>query len=155
MKIFLIIMLILATLFLFAESGPQNPGTLKQRNHNTITTPRDGGNVMFASNEEPTASSLSIKKSATAENADVALPQKSQHTKLSVYPNAKDGEILVQAEKDADISELYIQIYNNTGERVYYSKLETHLQKVNMSNYLSGKYLIEVGGQTYRMMVIQ
>lgn len=162
MKIFLVVILILMSIYLFSENGPQMKYNVRTMNHDpqlsTNTLPSRAG-MLFASHDMiannftskvPTPASTPAEAVAPAE-----LNQQPVHTGLTVYPNADEALLWVMADEKQDINGLDIQVFNSAGKRVYYSKMESKSQKVDLCCYENGKYVVKVGGQSYRLMLIQ
>lgn len=159
MKTFLTSLFILATIYLFAESNPTEE-------FNTITKDAYKVNLqnpktklpakpeqLFAINNAP-APYVPVKQpvTATVTNESAPTARVSSKEKIRIYPNARDGELWV--ETDGSLNGTDIEIYNNAGQPVYKTKLAESFHKVDLCSYQNGKYLIKVGAQTYRLMVI-
>jgi hypothetical protein len=147
-KLVFLLLLVLVTIFLFAGSGPVNSSQQKRQLPSRT-------NLMFALTNL-TASSLPVAPPAEK----VVLPEmpKAQAPvhKLRLVPKDDEAELWIQAESAQENQNegQELQIYNSAGERVYYTKLKSNLQKVNLCNYKGGKYVIKVGEETFSMMII-
>ncbi len=72
----------------------------------------------------------------TVRNAEVALKNN-----FNVYPNPVNDVINLDLNFDENVT---VKIYNTLGQTLYSSNLTSNNQKINISNYRTGIYLLEV-----------
>ncbi|MFN8283960.1 MAG: M64 family metallopeptidase [Chitinophagales bacterium] len=79
--------------------------------------------------------------------------QETEVKNIIIYPNPARSEIWLKTDMDiAENKEVKIQLLNYLGEKIYDTSLNENLQKINLSDYLSGLYFLQIGHKTYKII---
>lgn len=73
---------------------------------------------------------------------------------VRMFPNTTEDELWVQVDKNTYTSEdLNLEIYNDSGEIIYNSKVEENLHKVNVCDFSAGTFLIRLGDNVQKLVI--
>ncbi len=72
---------------------------------------------------------------------------------IIVYPNPAKNEIWLKSDLDIDFNKtVKIQLLNYLGEKIFDTTLNENLQKINLSDYSSGLYFLQIDHKTYKVI---
>jgi hypothetical protein len=151
-KLVFVLLLILITIYLFAGSGTKSSlhhvGEGKGYTQSPVSISDNTSMFTDRSSVNPVSGNMPTPVAA-------AEPASHANCKLSLLPTENDVELWILSQLDNEkIIGMELQMFNSTGERVYYSKFQSDTEKISLSNYKSGKYTIKVGDQVYSIMII-
>jgi hypothetical protein len=67
-----------------------------------------------------------------------------------VYPNPAKNEFWIKSVQNRNTdTELTLDLFNITGEKIYSSVMKDNVQQVDVSNYQAGMYFIKIGTKKY------
>ena len=70
-----------------------------------------------------------------------------------VYPNPAKNEFWIKSVQNRNTdTELTLDLFNITGEKIYSSVMKDNVLQVDVSNYQTGMYFIRIGTKTYRII---
>jgi hypothetical protein len=69
-----------------------------------------------------------------------SLEKNPMSSKIQIYPNPNNGEIYIKFNEN--YPDKNVEIYNSIGQLVKYIKIEIELQKINISEFANGFYLV-------------
>jgi hypothetical protein len=70
-----------------------------------------------------------------------------------VYPNPAKNEFWIKSVQNTNTdTELTLDLFNITGEKIYSSVMKDNVLQVDVSNYQTGMYFIRIGTKTYRII---
>lgn len=74
---------------------------------------------------------------------------------VCMYTNVTEDELWIKLNSELKITkEVNVEIYNNTGERVYNSIFNENLHKINLCNLTAGTFLVRLD-ETVQKLVIE
>lgn len=80
--------------------------------------------------------------------------QNNPDVNISMFPNLTQDELWVEVkDKKTKVAELNLEIYNSSGKRVYNSRIEGNLRKINVCDFTAGTFLIKLGDKVQKMVI--
>lgn len=74
--------------------------------------------------------------------------------RIRMFSNITEDELWIELDnKLLQTQQLSVEIYNASGERVYNSKVEQNLHKVNVCDFTSGTFLVKLGDSVQKMVI--
>lgn len=74
---------------------------------------------------------------------------------VCMFPNLTEDELWVQlnAQTKSVPTDLDVEIYNAEGMRVYHSRMEQNLHKINVCDFTSGTFLVKLGDAIQKLVI--
>ena len=80
-------------------------------------------------------------------------PETRETKNIIVYPNPAKNEIWLKSDLDIDFNKtVKIQLLNYLGEKIVDTTLKENLQKIDLSEYSSGLYFLQINHKTYKII---
>lgn len=73
---------------------------------------------------------------------------------VSMFSNLTEDELWIKLnEKIKTPDELNVEIYNENGERLYNSRFEKNIHKINLCNLIAGSFLVKMGDVVQKIII--
>lgn len=72
---------------------------------------------------------------------------------ICMFPNLTEDELWVKKNGQQTDENVNVEIYNEEGERVYYSKLDYNLHKINLCEFTAGTFLVKVDDAVQKLII--
>ncbi|MFN8296048.1 MAG: T9SS type A sorting domain-containing protein [Chitinophagales bacterium] len=105
-----------------------------------------------------TKNTNSLLKNTNTETVSVisssSNPQTQESKSICMYPNLTEDELWINIENEApSANQQNVEIYNSTGERVYYSAVNTALHKINLCDFTAGTFLVKLDDNVQKIII--
>ena len=72
---------------------------------------------------------------------------------MTFYPNPTKNQVWLKTEQEIDFENpVDIEVFNPLGDKILALKMDSPLQKIDLSDFESGMYFIKVGQEKYTII---